>query len=157
MHELPDDATMARLRRAARAAQERAHAVHSGFQVGAAILTAGGEVFSGCNVESASYGLTLCAERSALAAWQLGARGGGGGGGRPPESDARIVAVVIATDAPTPTPPCGACRQWLAEFAPRATVISVTFGAHPAEGRWTVAELLPDAFTGASMGGPPRE
>lgn len=119
---------------------QRAHAPYSGFHVGAAIVMADGEVFGGCNVESASYGLTLCAERSGLSA-AIAARGSLG-----PSS---VAFVVIATEADTPTPPCGACRQWLAEFAPKATVLSVARDGK--ERRWPVKELLPDAFTGEQL------
>lgn len=122
-----DGGTLESALAAARAARARAHAPHSGFRVGAAVVTSGGEaesgrgvhtgcsVHTGCNVESASYGLTLCAERAALASW-IDAGGLARG-----ES---VEAVVISTQSSTPTAPCGACRQWIAELAPRATVIS---------------------------------
>ena len=119
---------------------QRAHAPYSNFHVGAGICMSDGEVFAGCNVESASYGLTQCAERSALSA-AIAARGSLG-----PSS---VVAVVIATESEAPTPPCGACRQWLAEFAPLAAVISVS--GDGTERRWSVKELLPAAFTGDQL------
>lgn len=125
---------------AAKAVMQRAHAPYSGFHVGAAIVMSDGEIFAGCNVESASYGLTLCAERSGLSA-AIAARGSLG-----PSS---VEAVVITTESDSPTPPCGACRQWLAEFAPLATVLSVA--GNGAERRWTVKELLPAAFTGDQL------
>ncbi|MFT5732917.1 MAG: cytidine deaminase [Planctomycetota bacterium] len=127
-------------REAAESVMHRAHAPYSKFRVGAAIALQDGTVFAGCNVESASYGLTLCAERSALSA-VIAARGTLG-----PEE---VTSVVIATEADAPTPPCGACRQWLAEFAPSASVLAVTAGG--LEGRWSVAELLPEAFTGDQL------
>ena len=125
---------------AARSVMQRAHAPYSGFHVGAAVVLADGAVFAGCNVESASYGLTLCAERSALSA-AIAARG--------TLSPSAVVTVAISTEADSPTPPCGACRQWLAEFAPSANIVSVASG--DVIGRWSVAELLPDAFTGDQL------
>jgi cytidine deaminase len=125
---------------AARAVMQRAHAPYSGFHVGAAIVMSDGEIFVGCNVESASYGLTLCAERSGLSA-AIAARGSLG-----PSS---VSAVVITTESDSPTPPCGACRQWLAEFAPLATVLSVA--GNGTKRTWTVKELLPAAFTGDQL------
>ncbi len=119
---------------------QRAHAPYSGFHVGAAIVMSDGEIFVGCNVESASYGLTLCAERSGLSA-AIAARGSLG-----PSS---VSAVVITTESDSPTPPCGACRQWLAEFAPLATVLSVA--GNGTKRTWTVKELLPAAFTGDQL------
>ncbi len=125
---------------AAKAVMQRAHAPYSGFHVGAAIVMSDGVIFSGCNVESASYGLTLCAERSGLSA-AIAARGSLG-----PSS---VTAVVITTEAAAPTPPCGACRQWLVEFAPMATILSVSGSGE--ERRWTAKELLPEAFTGDQL------
>lgn len=119
---------------AAWAAAGAAYAPYSRFRVGAAALLADGRVFSGCNVENASYGLTVCAERNALAAMVAA-------GAQEP------VLVVVATETPEPTPPCGACRQVLAELAPNAEVLSVT-RAHPAgNARTSVSALLPGAFT----------
>src|SRR6516162_4778763 len=98
--------------RAARAASERAYCPYSHFPVGAAVLTEAGRVFAGCNVENASYGLTVCAERSAV--FQAVAAG-----------ERHVRAVVIYTPTPRPTAPCGACRQVLNEFGPDALVVSV--------------------------------
>jgi cytidine deaminase len=91
---------------AARNVRLNAYAPYSAFLVGAAVLTENGEVFTGANVENASYGLTICAERAAIfAAATAGAR--------------RILAIAVVTDAPNPSAPCGACRQVAWEFAVR--------------------------------------
>ena len=115
----------------ARAAMRHAWAPYSNFHVGAAIEAADQKVYVGCNVESASYGLTICAERMALgAAVVAGAR--------------QLARIVVTTDVDPPAAPCGACRQLLAEFGLHLEVIAV--GPHE-ERRWTLAQLLPDAFT----------
>ena len=95
---------------AAMEARTRAFAPFSHFHVGAAVLAEDGTIVAGCNVESASFGLTMCAERVAVFAGV--ARG-----------FRRLTRVAIVTDSPTPTPPCGACRQVLWEFAPDAEVV----------------------------------
>ncbi|MBA4067273.1 MAG: cytidine deaminase [Isosphaera sp.] len=116
---------------AAADARTRAFAPYSGFLVGAAVETPAGEVVAGCNVESASYGLTCCAERVAVfAGVARGLR--------------RFARVAVVTDTPTPTPPCGACRQILWEFAPDAEVLLANLAG--AVVRFTVRELLPHAF-----------
>ena len=118
---------------AAELARQRAHAPYSKFHVGAAIACDDGTIVSGCNVENASYGLTVCAERNAIGAFVLAAK-------------KKPVAVAIVVDSRTPTPPCGMCRQVLAEFGePALPVASRTLSG--AEGRWTLGELLPHAFT----------
>jgi cytidine deaminase len=129
-----------RLLAAARVARQRAYAPYSGFAVGAAVLTRDGTIIQGANVENASYGLTLCAERMALGRALQEGYGLGD-----------IVAVAVATEAATPTAPCGACRQWLHELAPAAAVYCA---GGPAAGPplvTTVAALLPHAFGPADL------
>lgn len=120
-----------RLVEAARNAQQQAYCPYSHYRVGAALEAEDGRVFVGCNVENASYGLTICAERSATsAAVSAGAR--------------RFRRIVVATDSDPPAPPCGACRQVLAEFGAELEVESV--GPKQTK-RWRIGELLPDAFS----------
>jgi cytidine deaminase len=120
-----------RLAAVARGVRKRAWAPYSKFQVGAAVL-AGGAIHRGCNVENASYGLTVCAERNAVAAAvAAGAR--------------RIDAVAVASGTTPPTPPCGACLQVLAELGrPETRVLLV--GGRGAKVETTLGELLPRAF-----------
>jgi cytidine deaminase len=124
----PDDRSLAR---AARAARARAYAPYSRFRVGAAV-SAGGRTYAGANVENASYGLTLCAERAAVAAAVAG-------GAR------RIEAVAVASGTSPPTPPCGMCLQTLAEFAGPGLPV-VLAGPRGALVRTTLGALLPRAF-----------
>lgn len=114
-------------------ARRKASAPYSGFAVGAALATRSGKVFTGANVESASFGLTCCAERVALfKAVSEGAR------------DFVAVAVVARMDGGAM--PCGACRQLLAEYAPRATVYVADSRRPKVVREFSVAELLPGAF-----------
>ncbi len=116
----------------ARAALKRAYAPYSNFQVGAAVLLEDGRIFTGCNVENASYGLTICAERNAVfAAVAASAR-------KP-----AIVAVAVVNRRGVPCSPCGACRQVIAEFGPDAVVWYL--GAKGIVAR-TMRELLVDGF-----------
>lgn len=120
------------LRAAAEAARVRAYAPYSGFHVGAALETAEGVIVAGCNVENASYGLTICAERSAVAAAVLlGAR--------------QFKRLALVSDAPAPVSPCGACRQVLLEFGGDLVIESY---AGDQVMRWTARDLLPAGFTG---------
>ena len=95
---------------AARAVRENAYAPYSGFKVGAAILAEGGNIYAGCNVENASYGLTVCAERNAAAALIAG-------------GDRRPLSIAIVAKEGVTCPPCGACRQVLMEFNPDLEII----------------------------------
>jgi cytidine deaminase len=114
---------------AAREAAGRAYAPYSGYAVGAALRTADGTVFTGCNVENASYGLAICAERTAcVAAVAAG------------HTNVEAVAVHVDTDDGQP---CGACRQFLSEFGPQMTVIYRSGGAVVSA---SLTELLPDMF-----------
>jgi cytidine deaminase len=119
----------------ARAIRERAYAPYSRFAVGAAVraeaVVTPSDMFAGCNVENASFGLTICAERNAVfQAVAAGVR--------------RIDAVAVVTDTETPTMPCGACRQVLREFGPDMVVIGATLSGQIA--RYRLSELLPKSF-----------
>ena len=124
---------------AARAAREFAVAPYSSFKVGAALLSRTGRVFTGCNVENASYGLTVCAERVAL----LKAVSEG-------ERDFGRIAVVADTGAPTP--PCGSCRQLLWEYCGDIPVILANLTT--VTGRHQMRDLLPWPFDGRLLGDP---
>ncbi len=116
----------------AQKAQARAYAPYSRFPVGAALLADDGRIFSGCNVENSSYGLSVCAERNAI----------GKGVG---EGTQKFLAVAVVANSEAPCPPCGTCRQVLAEFCdPSTPVRSRSPGGQ--EARYTLAELLPHAF-----------
>ena len=125
---------MSALKSAAKRASRNAYAKYSNFPVGAAVLDVNGAVFTGCNVENASYGLTICAERGALA--QAVAQGC-----RPGD----IVMTLIYTPGDVAHTPCGACRQVMDEvLAPDATVVSCCDSEDSKT--WTMSQLLPDPF-----------
>jgi cytidine deaminase len=126
-----NEAQWAALARAAKAASGNAYARYSGFRVGAAVLTDEGAIASGCNVENASYGLTMCAERSAIF--------------RAVADGAKVITtLVVYTPTPEPVTPCGACRQVLAEFGRNAVARCICDGPRMLE--FTADELLPGAF-----------
>jgi len=124
-------AEVARLLAAAKKARTQAYAPYSQFAVGAAVLTKSGEIFSGCNVENSSYGLTVCAERvAAFAAVTGGSR--------------ELVGIALVADMPAPPLPCGACRQVLSEFNPQMWVVCANLQGK--QRRFRLDELLPEAF-----------
>ncbi|HWX54864.1 MAG TPA: cytidine deaminase [Verrucomicrobiae bacterium] len=122
-----------RLLQLARGVQRNAHAPYSKFHVGAAVLLENGETFTGCNVENASYGLTNCAERSAIfaAVSKLGA------------GQVKIAAVAVVNDHNVACSPCGACRQVIAEFGPKAVI---WYQGRDGIKESTLEALLPDSF-----------
>ncbi len=124
---------------AARQAAGRAYCPYSRFPVGAAIVTESGEIFAGCNVENASYGLTICAERNAV--FQAVASRTV----RP-----AIRAVAVYTPTAEPSAPCGACRQVINEFGADADILSVCDGSKVIECR--LDDLLPQAFGPRNLG-----
>lgn len=116
----------------AQQARTHAHAPYSKFPVGAAVECRDGRIFTGCNVENSSYGLTICAEQVALTkAVSEGARG--------------FVRLAVIADAHAPVPPCGACRQLIAELCDAETEI-VTANVRGRSQTHTIGELLPTAF-----------
>jgi cytidine deaminase len=122
---------------AARAVRENAVATFSGFKVGAALLTEDGKIVTGCNVENATYGLTICAERVAMfKALSEGHR--------------KFVAVAVVADTASPTPPCGACRQVLWEFGGDLEVVLGNLTEEKARVR--LAKLLPQPFDARFLG-----
>jgi len=125
---------------AARSAREHAAADYSGFAVGSALETEGGVIITGCNIENASYGLTMCAERVALfKALSEGHR--------------EFRRIAILTGADEPTAPCGACRQLLWEFAGDIEVVAATLNGRVA--RWRTGALFPAPFDARSIGRAP--
>jgi cytidine deaminase len=122
----------ATLLRAARSAMKKAYAPYSKFRVGSAILTSTGKIFSGCNVENASYGMTNCAERTAIfaAVAELGPK-------------LEVTAVAVVNDHGVPCSPCGACRQVIYEFGPEAIIF---FQGADGDKQAHITELLPEGF-----------
>ena len=135
---MPTPAQLKQLKAAAKTAAGRAYAPYSKFTVGAAILTSTGRIYSGCNVENASYGLTNCAERTAI--FNAVAAGG---------KKLKLSCVVVYTPTKTATAPCGACRQVIFEFGPQARVISICDGHQEID--VPIDALLPGAFGPADL------
>ncbi|MFA5057940.1 MAG: cytidine deaminase [Opitutaceae bacterium] len=127
----PAPAQRRRLAAAARRAARAAYAPYSKFRVGAAVLAGSGKIYAGGNVENASSGLTICAERAAV--FKAVAEG-----------ERQITAVVVYTPTRKPTQPCGACRQVLHEFGPRAVILCICNSRERIE--TTLDQLLPGAF-----------
>ncbi|WP_428928324.1 cytidine deaminase [Marinibacterium sp. SX1] len=125
------------LKTAATAIRERAYAPYSNFKVGAAIRGASGAIYPGVNVENVAYPEGTCAEAGAIAAMIAA-------------GDTRLTEVYVIADCPTPVPPCGGCRQKLAEFGDGDTPVTLAT-TDGAEMRTTLADLLPGAFTLAHM------
>ena len=122
----------------ARAAQSRAYAPYSKFNVGAAVRM-DGKIFEGVNVENASYPLSVCAERNAIAAAVVAGA-------------VHLEEVAVITSASPPSSPCGGCRQVLVEFAKDPRTVTITAINTQGERRsWTLAELLPDSFSGTEL------
>ena len=121
----------------AKIAYQKAYAPYSNFRVGAAALTTDNKIVQGCNVENASYGLTVCAERNCIAQGVIGHEG---------DSTVEFTAMVIYTEQEKLTPPCGACRQTIVEFFPQNAQIMAVNHLDQRQ-QWTVAQILPDAFT----------
>ena len=127
-----DETQWQRLADAARAAAAHAYCPYSRFPVGAAVLTQEGSIAQGCNVENASFGLTVCAERNAI--FRAVADGA-----------TSIVALALYTPTPEPVTPCGACRQVIAEFGRDAQIRCICDG--PGSADYVMQDLLPYAFT----------
>jgi len=129
-------ALLRRLEKSARDAATASYSPYSQFRVGAAVLTGSGRIYSGANIENASYGLCNCAERTAI--FTAAAAG---------ERD--VQAVVVYTPTPQPTMPCGACRQVINEFGPDALIVSICDSGERLE--TTLSALLPAAFGPADL------
>lgn len=121
---------------AARAVRLNAYAPYSHFKVGAAVLTDTGRVYVGCNVENASFPLTVCAERTAI-------------GSAVAAGETRIVKVAVITDTEPPASPCGACRQVIFEMGTEAAVIVASLNGHRHD--TTIRALLPEGFDGSVL------
>ena len=133
---MPTPAQLRKLKSAAKVAAGQAYAPYSKFLVGAAVLAGSGKIYSGSNVENASYGLCNCAERTAIfSAVAAGER--------------KLKCVVVYTPTKSATAPCGACRQVIFEFSPAARVISICDGRDQIDG--SIHSLLPSAFGPADL------
>ena len=132
----PDSMVLEQMVKRAKRISENAYCPYSEFRVGAVVLTLDGHMYEGCNVENASYGLTICAERNAI--FHMVAQG-----------KQKIAAIVIYTPSQRPAAPCGACRQVINEFGADALVVSTCDG--PDVLRMKLSDLLPDAFGPANL------
>ncbi len=121
---------------AAKKSRENAHAKYSGFKVGAALRTADGKIFGGCNVENATYGLTVCAERVAIFKAIS-------------EGERKFDAIAVVTDAETLTPPCGACRQLIWEFCGDVPVVLANLKGKTET--MAMKELFPRPFDASNL------
>jgi len=121
----------------ATAIREKAHAPYSRFKVGAAIRSASGAVYAGCNVENVAYPQGTCAEAGAIAAMVAG-------------GDTKITEVLVIADSPAPVPPCGGCRQKLSEFADGDVQVTMATTDGLTQ-TMTMDQLLPGAFTASHM------
>ncbi len=134
---MPDNlVAWAEMQKRAKAIADKAYAPYSKYRVGACVKTVDGELYDGCNVENASYGLTICAERNAI--FHAVAQG-----------MKQIESIAIYVSSPVPGAPCGACRQVINEFGPDATVMSICDGPDVLFRK--LSELLPDAFGPANL------
>jgi cytidine deaminase len=120
----------------AKLAREKAYVPHSNFKVGAALLTKDGKIYEGCNIENASYGLSNCAERTAIFKAIS-------------EGDTEFEAIAVVADTKEPVAPCGACRQVIFEFNPKMQVIMSNMHGDVSE--YTIDQLLPGAFKSADL------
>jgi cytidine deaminase len=136
------DDIVRQMRAAAETAMNNAYCRYSNFSVGAAVLSEDGKIFAGCNVENASYGLTICAERNAI--FQAVAAGA-------ISKDRKLKAVVVVTSKDELTPPCGACRQVIYEFCEQADADIFIFGKRKS-GEFKILALLPRAFGPKDLG-----
>ncbi len=131
-----DQETKDKLKKRAREVRERAYVPYSHFPVGAAVLTASGKIFTGVNIENASYPLSICAERSAI--FQAITAG-----------EREIIALAVTADTARPVSPCGACRQVMNEFNPKMDVMMLNLTGD--ELRRTAGELLPEHFSSGDL------
>ncbi|MFJ7975013.1 cytidine deaminase [Peribacillus sp. JNUCC 23] len=123
----------------AKIARDKAYTPYSKFNVGAALLTADGKVYHGCNIENAAYSMTNCAERTAIFKAVS-------------EGDTKFAAIAVVADTKRPVPPCGACRQVIAELCPRDMKVVLT-NLNGDIQELTVEELLPGAFLPEDLNG----
>lgn len=135
----PDEAALAELVAAARAARDQAYAPYSNFRVGAALRGAGGAIFAGANVENAAYPQSQCAEASAIGRMVV-------------SGERRIAAILLVGGGDALCPPCGGCRQRLAEFAGPAVPVHLCAADGRLLATMTLGELLPLAFSPDTLG-----